>query len=311
VRGVPRYAFLTLITLFAVVIGPVNYIVLLRRKKLQLLVITIPLIAMLTSGSLLAYSAVAHGFGTKSRVRSVTLLDQNSRSAISMARISLYAGLAPSRGLRFSPNTAVLPIWPDGESFESGSVDWTETQALTSGWLKARTRTQFLTLTSRPERGRIEVKPAGGQLEITNGLEWDFEAFIVTYDEGKLFFGKDLSAGSATTIAPASAADYAAFTEMLAREPLEPPPGVDGRDSFGLFESGRDRRYRYGSQNVNASFNYSRMEQEIMRLKMLKVSGSKAPPRFFAAILKQNPKIELGLEGTDDTSSYHLLIGYY
>ena len=125
VRGVPVIAFLLLITMFTIVIGPFNYIALWKRRRLYLLVLTIPMIALFTSLALFAYSAVAHGFSTKSRARTVTFVDQQAKSAVSIGRIALYAGLAPSDGLHFSQDTGVLPIWPEDHVFESATTDWT------------------------------------------------------------------------------------------------------------------------------------------------------------------------------------------
>ena len=89
VKGVPTTAFLVLMTLFTIIIGPVNYIFLVRRKQQYLLLITIPVFALMTSLSLFGYSVVAHGFGVKSRLRSMTILDQQSRTAVTTSRIAL------------------------------------------------------------------------------------------------------------------------------------------------------------------------------------------------------------------------------
>ena len=187
VRGVPVFAFLLLITIFTVVIGPLNYIFLWRRRRLYLLVLTIPLIAMGTSLALFGYSAVAHGFSTKSRARTLTYVDQQANTAVTLGRIALYAGLAPSDGLRFSSDTSVMPIWPEDHEFESARTDWTDQQNLRNGWLKSRTRTQFLTTGHRDERGRLDVTPGGDGLKITNGFEWDFAALVVSDADGKPF----------------------------------------------------------------------------------------------------------------------------
>ncbi len=196
VKGIPVVPFLLLITLFAIVIGPLNYMWLWKQRRLFLLVVTIPLIAVVTSLALLGYSAVAHGFGTKARVRSLTVLDQKTNTAVALSRFSLFSGLAPSDGLWFSPETAVYPIWPKNTSFESGTIDWTEGQHLGADWLPSRTRTQFLSVEHRDERGRLEVgTPANGILPVTNGLEWGFRALIVTTDDGERYFGEEIPAG--------------------------------------------------------------------------------------------------------------------
>ncbi|MGD9856098.1 MAG: hypothetical protein AB7U20_14230, partial [Planctomycetaceae bacterium] len=195
VKGVPVLAFLLLITLFAIVIGPLNYLWLWKKRRLYLLVITIPVIALGTSCALFAYSAAAHGVSTKSRARTLTLIDQKSNTAVSISRLALFSGLAPSRGLRFSPETAVYPIWPEHGGFESGTVDWTDRQTL-SGWLRSRTRTQFLTVSHRDERGRLRVSPpAEVRLHVENGFEWELDALIVSDSAGQVYYGTKIPAG--------------------------------------------------------------------------------------------------------------------
>ncbi|MCA9069311.1 MAG: hypothetical protein KDA84_10330, partial [Planctomycetaceae bacterium] len=74
VTSVPIYAFLVLMTLFTIVIGPLNYFFLRRRKQTYLLLLTIPVIAFVTSLTLFAYSTLAYGFSVASRSRSLTIL---------------------------------------------------------------------------------------------------------------------------------------------------------------------------------------------------------------------------------------------
>ncbi len=316
VKGVPVLAFIVLITLFTAVIGPLNYFVLWKRKQLYLLVVSIPVIALVTSLSLFGYSAVAHGFGTKSRVRSFTVLDQKSKTAVTTARIALYAGLAPSHGLRFSPETAVYTIWPMSQTFESGDVDWTETQALESGWLRSRTRTQFLTTSHRVERGRLEVGAAGGgMIGLSNGLEWDIEALLVADADGTLYLGKDISAGASTRLRKATDDDLKSVLKLVTRYPLEAPPGVSQSSRFSMFGLRRSRRY-YGSYGASGMqpvtrFSGSLAEHAIRQLTHLETAGGPLEKKSYLAVLKESPGVELGVENTDEQASLHLLVGYY
>ena len=311
VKGVPVFAFLVLITLFTIVIGPLNYFLLWKRKQLFLLVLTIPAIALVTSLSLFGYSAVAHGFGVKSRMRSFTVLDQKSRTAVTTSRIALYAGLAPSRGLRFSPDTAVFPIWPPFQKFESGRLDWTETQAFESGWLRSRTRTQFLTMTNRVERRRLEVEPpANGRLDVSNGFEWDIDGLVVADADGTLYVGRDLAAGASQQLRKAEQTDLDEMESLLERHPLKLPEGFEkGYSSSILNFNSRDQRKRYIIENTS-HFSQSRMEREIAGL-----STRLDRPRFsnksYVAFFKENPGADLGIEETDEQAGFHVLVGYY
>lgn len=311
-RGIPVGAFVGLITVFTVVIGPLNYIWMAKRKQLYLLVVTIPAIALLTSGALFGYSAVAHGFSVKSRVRSLTILDQKSRTAIATSRISLYAGLAPSKGLQFSARTAVYPIWPEHGGFESGRVNWTERQALEAGFLRSRTRTQFLTVTHREERGRLEVKGAApAPLSVVNGLEWDIQALVLADPQGRLHYGGELPAGAAMRLAEASPEDLALVADLVRRHPLEMPAGVRGGSGSDLFGF-RDMRHYYWGNAVSLSYAGSLVERRIAELSQPQQLRSGAlPARTYLAVLKHNPGIETGVSAAEERASLHLLVGYY
>lgn len=309
VRGVPVYAFLVLMTVFTIVIGPLNYVMLLRRRRLYLLLVTIPLIALFTTVSLFGYSIVAHGFSVKSRTRSLTMLDQRTKTAVTTSRLALYAGLAPSGGLRFSPDTAIYPLQAPVSSFESGHVDWTETQSLDSGWLKSRTRTQYATVAHRPARGRLAIEPVqGGRLKIGNGLEWDLEALVVADDAGSLYYGADIPAGSGTELTTAVTDDLKNFVRLLARYPLEPPPAASLEPD--TFLVGMSAGYSPHGPGPATKFTNGQMEIEIKHLQALDRREELAP-RTYAAVLKHNPDVELGLEGTDEQAGYHVLIGQY
>ena len=54
----PVNGFRVLITLFVVLIGPVNYVLLRRKRRLHLLLVMIPAGAALVTGSLFAYAMV-------------------------------------------------------------------------------------------------------------------------------------------------------------------------------------------------------------------------------------------------------------
>ncbi len=193
IRGVPVYGFMVLITAFAVLIGPVNYFYLRRKRLLWLLLVTVPATALVTSVLLVGYSVAAHGFSIRSRIRSLTVLDQKSHSAVTVARLALFAGLAPARGMQFSPETAVYPVFPPTTEPGAFTVDWTENQSLTSGWLLSRTRTQFLTIGHAEQQARVDVKPGqDGGLAIVNGLPWELEAVLVADASGRLLSAQNV-----------------------------------------------------------------------------------------------------------------------
>lgn len=320
IGGVPVVMFLVLITIFSIVIGPLNYFVLARRKQLHLLLLTIPALAFVTSLLLFGYTVIAHGFSVKARCRSLTFIDQPAKSAVTFNRLSLYAGQAPSAGMQFSRDTAVYPILPESEEFESGQLDWTNTQALTSGWLRSRTRTQFLTVGHRTERGRLEVTASGpDKLTVANGFEWGFAPLVVANDQGQLFFGKSVSAGDSIDLHPATEEELREMSSALQRHPLELPVGLtSGNPSAPLFGPSRRsmRSYMYwGGATVSWHYQESQMEQAWLRLRTGSVTPgsvtlqSSREPRTFFGLATQTPHIELGVPKATEIYSMHLVMG--
>jgi len=318
VGAVPMLAFVSLITIFAIVIGPVNYFVVRRRKQLYLLVLTIPVIAFVTSCALFGYAIIADGFGVQSRLRSFTMLDQNSKTAVSFNRISLYAGIVPSAGLTFSPDTAVFPIWPDESCLESGNVDWTNAQHLARGWLRSRTPAQFETIAVRAERSRVEINSAGsGEVEAANGLEWEIDRLLVKDEAGRLFSARKIPAGGAMKLAAAGAEDLAAFSASLSADELLPPPGTESfAPSPVPMMSGGRRALRYWAgreSEPDSNFAGSRLETylKIVARPVESPNSGGLPPRTYVAVFSQNPGIELGIERTRAAAGLYVLMGSY
>lgn len=310
ISGVPVVAFLILITIFSIVIGPMNYFFLTKRKRLYLLVITIPAIALLTSVSLFGYSVIAHGFGTKSRIRSLTVVDQGSQKAVDCTRVSLYAGLAPSDGLQFTAATAVYPVWPDQdeEPFSSGHVDWTNQQALEVGFLKSRTRTQFFNVTQRDERGRLQIgQPVQGSLKVDNGFETNLAQLLVRGTDDKLYYGRNIAAGSSATLKEATREDYSEIITVI----RDNQPGLPERAS-DYSSSPRGYGYGYGFRNreeVYTQFSKNQMEQ-LMTTMTTSIENQLVRQSYFG-FFERNPGVEIGIEGTSERDGLHSLLGYY
>ena len=171
VNAIPARTYVTILALFAVLIGPVNHIVLRRRRQQALVVLTTPLIAALFIVVLAGYVVVVEGFGVRGRIVSFTQLDQGAGQAATRAAVSLYAaGGAPSGGLRFPRDVAVFPTPLDTAPLSAETLDWSELQQFSSGLLNARTPTNFETLGYRAARERLVFSREGGQVRVSNGL---------------------------------------------------------------------------------------------------------------------------------------------
>ena len=234
VRGVPVFGFLVLMTGFAVLIGPVNYFWLRRRHQIGRLAVTIPLIAAAAGGALLLLSVTMHGWTAKARRLEVTVHDPDLDRAVTFARTAFFAPRDPG-GLAFDPATAVFRLPPPGGADGGGRVDWTDRQRWAGALAPGRTRTQFVTVTPRPERGRLTA--TGGDikegLRVTNGYETDLAHVLASDAAGNLYYGTDLAAGAAATLAPLDGDRLFAWRTALDGKLPERPPGLS-KDGLGV-----------------------------------------------------------------------------
>src|SRR5262249_23005906 len=108
----PVMGYLLLVSLFAVIIGTVNYLLLDRVRRQYLLLITVPAGALGVTTALVAFAAMSDGVRTRLRVRSFADLDQKTGRAAVWSRQSYYAAIAPSQGLHFPDDSTAFPIAP-------------------------------------------------------------------------------------------------------------------------------------------------------------------------------------------------------
>jgi hypothetical protein len=201
VDAIPARTYITILTLFAVLIGPVNHIVLRRRRQQALVVLTTPVIAALFIVVLAGYVVVVEGFGVSGRVVSFTHLDQAAGQAATRAAVSLYAaGRAPSGGLRFARDVAVFSTPLDTAPLIGETLDLSELQQFTAGFLQARTPTNFETLGYRAARERLVFSREGGQVRVSNGL--GSTVTRLRFRDGERFYslGDPLPGGAAAVL---------------------------------------------------------------------------------------------------------------
>jgi len=320
----PVVEFQILITLFVLGIGPLNYWLLKRAGRLHLVVLTVPIAAALITGALLAYGILADGFSTRLRTQSITLLDGEQGEAVSWSRLSYYAAFAPRDGLAFNRQALVYPIEPgSNESFAArGSrppreIVWTEDQQqFTSGWLPARTPTQFLVVEPRETEKNLGVQVEGDTVAVTNNLGQALQLVIVYDEQGGWHVSENLEAGQTTNLTAVEQFDaVVALRDILNnREPRFPDAIDAAQDSALLYESRRQRRRRrsqsldYSNKLVSAS--HSLLQRKWQEL--LGFTGSQPldlPPKSYLVVSERAlfPPTEDDFAVED--SSVHIVIG--
>lgn len=204
VRAVPARAYLLILILFSLLIGPANYWFLWRRRQQVLLVLTAPLISLLFIVLLAGYVVAGEGVGVRGRAVTFTMLDQARRHAATRASVSLYAaGMAPIGGLGFARDEAVYTIGVDGQgSRDAQMLDLTETQRFTSGAIQARSPANLETIAFRAARERLVLEADGSAIAIVNGLGATIRALVYRTGGAVHHLPAPLPAGQKAVLSP-------------------------------------------------------------------------------------------------------------
>jgi len=315
----PVTEFRVLITLFVIIIGPLNYYWLKRRGKLHLILVIVPLCALLVTSSLFGYALLADGLGVRVRARSYTAIDQRRGEAVCWSRVTYYAGLSPSGGMDFPDDVAVVPIQPDGSDGQRRQPNlgliWSDgEQNLASGWLRSRTQTQLLTVRSRPSAAGVRwMAPAkaGDPPRIENRLDTQIKRLLLADHEGNHYRAIDVPPGAIVPLTPAD--DTVEETELTKMFRASPPAVPEGFDA-NVYSSLGGRRYnpwraRGATMLPEPSLTSGRLEQKLRDT--LGIFGSSPPlaPRSYVAFVDCSPELVWGVPAPRPEAGLHVVVG--
>ncbi len=212
----PVRAFIVLMLLFTIVVGPVNFLLLARRKRQHWMLLTVPVLALAAVLAVVVYALLVEGLGIKGRAATVTWLD-DSGQAVTLTRQALYAGWSPG-AVRFEPQAAVFPISPGRPG--SRQVDWTGEQVLGGSWVPSRTAVQWVTLAVEPARQRIIVQRKDGGYVLSNATGARLLRVQVQLSDERILEARNVADGAIVPLAEV------------------PSRGGDGRPAAMLSETG-------------------------------------------------------------------------
>jgi hypothetical protein len=320
----PVTEFQILITLFVVGIGPVNYYVLKRWRRLHLMVLTVPLAAAAVTLSLFAYAVLTDGFGTTVRANSYTAIDQRTGESACWSRLSYYSGLAPRSGLTMPDDVAVYPIVPDWNASSIESVvnskrdlRWVPGEGrMTRGWLRSRTPTQYLTIRARSSPMRLELQPVRDRLRAKNSLGTQIEYVVVADEANKFWSGESLADGKVEFLSPVERLDAVdRFRKIVTeRSPVKPDALVDGNSRSSTYQRRRwmAMRGRYSAYSGNESFDANLANASIATLAGTDgQEGLALPPRSYVAVTTTGPEVVFGMDGVEEEASFHVIVGQW
>lgn len=233
----PVYAFLTLLTFFVILVGPVAYQVLRRYRRVHLMFIISPILALLTMTLMFGYGFVADGFGTQLRSRQITWVDGSNERAARYSRSTYFAAFSDGKGLTYSTNQAVYPIVDDVEAFEEAernvmrvdrSVRVNQEQQMFRGEvLPARRQKQFIAFEPIEKFSVPKVSIDNGNAKLVNNTELTLNEFIYRAGSNEYYqlIGR-VAPQAEIALQPLAANDIGReLRNIYFRDELAPPPG--------------------------------------------------------------------------------------
>lgn len=318
----PVISFLLLVSLFAAVIGPVNYILLGKARRLYLLLITVPAGALIITVSLFAYALFTDGLGVRLRARSFIDLDQAAGHAAGWSRQSYYASIAPSRGLQFPEDCTVFGIAHKPANGEpSGSrrtvLEWDGQQTLETGYIASRTSVQYMVQRSTKSEAKLNVRSAlraGEGPQVENRLGADVEYLLLRDRRGEYFSAANLAKGKSASLTASSVGAAEKEFRRIAKD-VQPayPAGFDPtvrRESVLTFIMPNYSMWGgIDSGNTRPAMATGLLETKLA----VALSPSLHPPQpgTYIAILKTNPFIPAGVPNPREAASLHVLRGHW
>jgi hypothetical protein len=317
----PVVSFLVLVSLFAIVIGPVNYMLLGRARRLYLLLLTVPAGAALVTVCLFAYALVSDGLGVRLRVRSFTELDQPAGRAAVWSRQTYYAAIAPSQGLIFPDDATVFPIVNEPGRHRTNQQDndklvvWDKEQYLRSGYLASRTTTQFMVQRVTSSDAKLVVregKTAGQAPQVENRLQTAIQFLLLRDNLGNYFSSQDLAAEGSAKLASIDlkAADGVLQKLADAVEPDYPQKNWDTslhKNALG-FLGGPS----YGWMGVDSSASPPDMLASVLESSIEAVTEPTRHPLLpgtYIAIVNRSPAVPIGVPRAREEASLHVIRG--
>lgn len=207
-----RQMFIAMLA-FAVLIGPINLIVLAKRKRRSWVFWTTPAVSALACAAVFLYAAFSEGWGQHTRYVFLTTLDQNVNRAATIGMVGFYSPMSDSSGLKFDDNTEVTPLVAG--DLVSGTVDWTEGQHFKGDWVKARIPRHFKLRKNETRRERINLRRDGGTLKIVNGIGADIKSIVYLDHDGRRYRASDVPKGGEAALEEITGAPSASASASL------------------------------------------------------------------------------------------------
>jgi len=209
----PVVLFLILIVIFVVLIGPVNYVLLRKQKRLSLLLITVPTLSILVCASLYLYVWIQEGFGLNTRIRSISYLDQGTGRYVSLSRHQCLGATIPANGYQFDKSDLVR-VSHNSDSQELVIRDLGDSFSFNGGDIRPRIEHQVIRKSYGNTLSRIVIATDGqGNFTAENRFSNTIEWLVVSKGKRRLV-AKSAPPGQTVPLTEVTSSDRQAIRQM-------------------------------------------------------------------------------------------------
>ncbi len=318
----PVAAFSFLIAMFVGIASPGLLIYCLRSNRAALLLVILPIMALIGTLGLISYASIHDGFGTYSRVRSLTILDNDSGDGVCMSRQVLFSGLQPRDGIQFGLDSEAWLIQNVSDSGNSvsngGQLEWTDSNQIFRGMVGSREQYQFSVLqpvksmkpfdwVTLPPSGKLtEATASTASCAVRNTSGDVIDLLIVSSGEDACYYATDLQANKETQL---NWLDSSAAVRMLVSQdrtqPLALPRGLTDDQPTSAID------LLLGTSTAYRNYVNNRVRTELFETatKHFFDKAYISQQKCFYAFVRNGQYVDRAIEDSEEQNSLHLIVG--
>jgi hypothetical protein len=276
---IPVFSIIACLTLFLLLAGPLNIMLMGYLKKQIWLYWTTPTLSVIFSVILLASFYLSEGVFSRSKVSSVVVLNEKSKRSATLGVEGLYCPLSPFGGIKYKSDWEVTSQYKSGEEVK-GSVDMSDGQLFT-GFVQPRVQSYFALRGAARSTARASIRNESGRIMLGNGLGALIRKMYYRADDGTLYESEDVKPGQERELRKCTGSAL----DILAK--------------LNLTRTGRaDNFYRGGAwidENIGKEFNIAKVAEWLENGR-------------YAALLDRNQFLEKGLPSAS-SEEFSLVLG--
>ena len=197
-------ALLSCVTLFfALILGPINFIYLYKKRKQILVFITVPVLSILLCLFVVFYYQFFESKFLNIKKNSFIMLDENTNKAMILSNYALYSAKSRNNCLEFPNSAAVFPSDKGSYSYYDlgfGSIEIDSMQRFTKNWIHAKNIEEFKIYDIENVRDRIEFS-GENDIRVLNGLSGDISKLVYKDYFGRLYTSTgEIKVGNSATL---------------------------------------------------------------------------------------------------------------